>query len=278
MSDFVAGFSARQNAAAAALQQAFAPPGGFARSDLPGMGAGSVAGAGADMGMGFDLGAGPVSFRPRSPVPGADSAPEADGQARPRHFHPANRTEDPTQGWDPFAACEESEEPAADPIAAARAAAHAEGYAQGVEDATREFQALSEAQARDAELIGGISHALSSRIDRDMMANQLRHTVMALVTRLVGETGIDAARLTARIEGAIDLLAEAHESAMLRVHPDDVAALEGRLPQTIFPVGDPSVERGGFVLESASTIIEDGPRLWLDQLAAVMDKVPVPSC
>lgn len=280
MSDFVAGFSARQNAAAAALQQAFAPPGAFARSDLPGMGLGAGMGAGlgtgSDAGMGFDMGSGPVSFRARSPMPGADQA-DADMQARPRHFHPANRAEDPTEGWDPFAACE-SDEPAIDPIAMARATAHAEGYAQGVEDATREFQAMTEAQARDTQLVGGISDALSSRIDREMMANQLRQTVMALVTRLVGETGIDAARLTSRIEGAIDLLAEAHESAMLRVHPDDVAALEGRLPQTIFPVGDPSVERGGFVLESASTIIEDGPRLWLDQLAAVIDKVPVPSC
>ncbi|MCT8001121.1 flagellar assembly protein FliH [Sphingomonas sanguinis] len=274
MSDFVAGFSARQNAAAAALQQAFAPPGAFARSDLSGM----AMAPGTGVGVGFDMGADPVSFRPRSPMPGGDAPRDPDMQARPRHFHPANPSQDPTQGWDPFAACEESAEPAADPIAAARAAGHAEGYAQGVEDATREFQALTEAQSRDEQLIGGISHALSSRIDRDMMANQLRHTVMALVTRLVGETGIDADRLTSRIEGAIDLLAEAHESAMLRVHPDDVAALEGRLPQTIFPVGDPTVERGGFVLESASTIVEDGPRLWLDQLAAVIDKVPVPSC
>lgn len=275
MSDFVAGFSARQNAAAAALQQAFAPPGAFSRADLSGLGGGP--GTGADTGMGFDMGTGPVSFRARSPMPGFDQD-DADVHARPRHFHPANRADDPTEGWDPFAACQESDEPASDPIATTRATAHAEGYAQGVEDATREFQAMAEAQAQDAQLVGGISAALSSRIDREMMASQLRHTVMALVTRLVSETGIDAARLTSRIEGAIDLLSEAHESAMLRVHPDDVAALEGQLPQTIFPVGDPAVERGGFVLESASTIIEDGPRLWLDQLAAVIDKVPVPTC
>jgi flagellar assembly protein FliH len=56
------------------------------------------------------------------------------------------------------------------------------------------------------------------------------------------------------------------------------AQLAERLPQTVFPVGDPNVERGGFVLESASTIVEDGPSLWLDQLAAAIDKVPVPQC
>ena len=266
MSDFVAGFSARQDAAAAALQQAFAPPGGFARSDMAGLGIG--------------LGSGPISFRPRSPVPGDEGEPASDATIRPRHFHPANRQDDAAEGWDPFAACQDPVAPDAptDPIEAARAAAHAEGYAQGVDAATREYQALLEGQARDGQLVDGIAQAMASRIDRNLMAGQLRQTVMALVTRLVGEVGIDADRLTTRIEGAIDLLAESHESAMLRVHPDDVALLQGRLPQTIFPVGDPNVERGGFVLESASTIVEDGPRQWLDQLAQVIDKVPVPSC
>ena len=263
MSDFVAGFSARQNAAAAALQQAFTPPGGFARTDLPGL-----------AGLGIDLGSGPISFRARAPMPGGQPATEPAGEVKPRHFHPVNRAEDAPENWDPFAACEHGAEPAPDPIAMARAA----GYAEGVEAATAEFQALAAGQARDGQLIDGIAQALASRIDRELIAGQLRHTVMALVTRLVGEIGVDADRLTARIEGAVDLLTDAQESAMLRVHPDDVALLDGRLPQTIFPVGDPTIERGSFVLESASTIVEDGPRLWLDQLAAVMDKVPVPQC
>ncbi len=119
--------------------------------------------------------------------------------------------------------------------------------------------------------------ALNARIDRQAMAEQLRQTVLMLVGKLVGEIGVDADRLTGRIEAAMDLLSDAKEAAMLRVHPDDVALLTERLPQTVFPVGDPNVERGGFVLESASTIVEDGPSLWLDQLAAAIDKVPVPN-
>lgn len=267
MSDFVAGFSARQNAAAAALQQAFAPPGGFARADLPGL-----------AGLAIDLKAEPASFRARPPMPGGQGVHDPAAEVRPRHFHPVNRAEDPTGGWDPFAACDDSAEPAADPIAMAHAAGYAEGYTAGVDAATAEFQALVEGQARDGQLIEGIAQALTSQVDREVMAGQLRHTVMTLVTRLVGEIGVDADRLTTRIEGAIDLLTNTQESAMLRVHPDDVALLDGHLPQTIFPVGDPAIERGSFVLESASTIVEDGPRLWLDQLAAVMDKVPVPTC
>ena len=73
------------------------------------------------------------------------------------------------------------------------------------------------------------------------------------------------------------MLADAGESALLRVHPDDVALLDGRLPDTIFAAGDAGVERGGFVLESASTVVEDGPERWLEQLAQAIDRIPVPA-
>ncbi|RZM09613.1 MAG: flagellar biosynthesis protein FliH, partial [Sphingomonas sp.] len=82
--------------------------------------------------------------------------------------------------------------------------------------------------------------------------------------------------LGARIETASELLADKAESAMLRVHPDDVALLDGHLPKTIFAVGDATLARGSFVLESASTIVEDGPELWLEQLTQAIDRVSVP--
>ena len=165
-----------------------------------------------------------------------------------------------------------------DPIGAAHAAGHAEGYAEGMAVAAQQFQARAEAEARDGQLIDAIAQAISSRVDRQAVAEQLRQTVLVLVTKLVGEIGVDGERLAGRIEAAIDLMADAQEAALLRVHPDDVALLEGRLPQSIFPVGDAALERGSFVLESASTVVEDGPSMWLDQLAAAIDKVPVPQC
>lgn len=261
MSDFVAGFSARHDAAAA-LQRAFMPPGGFAPSGMPGVGLGGDAG--------------PVSFRARGPM-GTPSSEASAGQ--PRHYHPANRDHDPTEGWDPFGACSDAPgETMHDPIGAAHAAGHAEGYAEGLAVAAQQFQARAEAEARDGQMIDAIAQALSSRVDRQAVAEQLRQTVLVLVTKLVGEIGVDGDRLASRIEAAIDLMADAQEAALLRVHPDDVALLEGRLPQSIFPVGDAALERGSFVLESASTVVEDGPSMWLDQLAAAIDKVPVPQC
>ena len=54
--------------------------------------------------------------------------------------------------------------------------------------------------------------------------------------------------------------------------------LADALPKSIFAAADPHLARGSFVLESASTVVEDGPALWLDQLAQAMDRVPVPAC
>lgn len=225
---FVAGFAARHAVASSLLQQAFAPPAGFAV---------------------------------RSPT---------EARGGPRHFSPADPATNPTAGWDPLDA---SAPPSAfvDPIEAA----HAAGYAEGLAAAVAAAQVTTN---RDAALLTGIGAALSEgRVDREAMAAQLRQTVLLLVTRIVGDVGVAADRLAARVDVAADLLADAQESAMLRVHPDDVGLLDGRLPATIFPVGDATVSRGSFVLESASTVVEDGPALWMEQLAAAIDRVPLPA-
>lgn len=244
MSSFAAGFSARHNAAAKALHQAFDGANeGFAPADLKARAAGRVH---------------PKSFSPQ------DSAPKS--------FSPADPDRDATQGWDPL---NPHVEPTGfvDPIETARSA----GFAEGV-DHGRSLE--REAHERDLALLQSLSHALktSDRIDRDQLARQLREAVMSLVTKLVGEVGISSDLLAGRIITAADLLADSAESAMLRVHPDDVALLQDKLPATIMPVGDASVDRGSFVLESASTIVEDGPELWLEQLTQAIDRVAVPSC
>lgn len=180
--------------------------------------------------------------------------------AAPRSFSPADPNGNPTAGWDPF-----DPRPVFDPIAAARAAGYAEGVAAAAAD-----------EDRDRSLADAIAQALSGRVDRDRVARQLRQTVLFLVAKIVGENGVAPDILVGRIEAATELLADAAESAMLRVSPDDMPLLEGRLPATVFAVGDAAVARGSFVLESASTIVEDGPELWLAQLAQAIERVAVP--
>ncbi|MEG3161822.1 FliH/SctL family protein [Sphingomonas sp. LB2R24] len=243
---FTAGFASRHTTTANILASAFAPPSGFAAADIRER----------------------ATVRPASfASPNFTTEPSA-----PKHFSPADKDVNPTAGWDPLDPVSESS--FIDPLADAHAAGYAEGLAAAAAAA-----AAQETAARDGALLGDLASALGNdRIDRDRVAAQLRQTVLFLVSKLVGEVGIAPDVLAGRIETAAELLSDSAESALLRVHPEDVALLEGRLPKSIFAAGDPGVARGSFVLESASTIVEDGPELWLDQLAHAIDRVPVPKC
>lgn len=205
---------------------------------------------------------GPIGFAPVDPRTPARSGP--------RHFSPADRAANPTEGWNPL---DPEAEPSGfiDPVETARAA----GYAEGVAAATAAAQTDA---LRDRALLTELAAAIGAGggLDREAVAQRLRETVLFLVTRLVGETGVSADLLAGRVEAAAELLADASESALLRLHPADVALVEGRLPRNLFAAGDAAVARGSFVLESASTVVEDGPALWLEQLAAAIDRVPVP--
>lgn len=248
MSDFAPGFASRHHNAGAALRRAFDAPGlGFAAAD-PRLGTPE-----------------PSPVRPFAAEP-----------ITPKHFSPAAERAERTEWVEP------ADRAAADmgfndPIARARAEGHAQGYAEGRADAAADTLA---GVHRDRGLIEEIARGLAEGrgFDRDRLARQLRQTVLGLVRRLVDETAIDAERLSGRVAAATKLLADSAESALLRVHPDDVALLDGRLPVTVFAAGDATVARGSFVLEAASTVVEDGPDLWLDQLTDAIDRAALPTC
>lgn len=232
--DFVAGFASRHDQAGAALRRAFAAKG--------------------------------MAFAPKDMTPEPPPQPDA----RPKHFEPADREADPTEGWDPF---DTAQQPTGfvDPIATARAA----GYDEGVAAALAQVAANAD---RDRALIDDMIAAIKDdgRIDRDRLAGHLRQTVLQLVRQMVGEAGVDADLLDRRVKLAVGMLAEDAESAVLRLNPEDMVLVEGRLPDHIFAAGDASVERGHFVLESAATIVEDGPDFWLEQLAQAIDRAALP--
>jgi len=189
----------------------------------------------------------------------------------PKHFHPAPDTS-AADGAAPAGAIEAEGIAPVDPVAAA----HEAGFAAGIAAARAELEATA---ARDGAMLTGLAAALreAGGFDRDLLAGRLRATVMTLVARVIGDAGVSADLLAKRVEAATDLLADASESAMLRVHPADVALLDGHLPATVFAVGDEQVARGSFVLEAASTIVEDGPAMWIDQLTAAIDRIALPS-
>jgi flagellar assembly protein FliH len=206
--------------------------------------------------------AGPVHFSP---------APE------PRHFRPANPGVNPTAGWDPFDPMgSNSETPfpepeSIDPVEAARA----EGFAEGMAAAGRMAAERGEA---DAQALAALAATLDSMtgFDRDLLATRLRQTVLFLVTRLVEETGVSPDLLNGRIEAAVALLADSSEAAVLKLNPDDLLLVEGQTPARIALAADSMIERGGFRIETRATSIEDGPAVWLAQLAAAMDRAALP--
>jgi flagellar assembly protein FliH len=114
-------------------------------------------------------------------------------------------------------------------------------------------------------------------LERESLAARLRQTVLYLVTRIVGEAGIAPDRLAARIDSAVQLLAEPSESASLRLNPEDLALLQGRVPPRVLTIADAGIERGGFRIETRTTAIEDGPSAWLAQLAAAIERAPMPA-
>ncbi|WP_298853366.1 FliH/SctL family protein [uncultured Sphingomonas sp.] len=205
---------------------------------------------------------GPVSF---SPAPG------------PRHFSPAEPGTNPTEGWDPFdplGAGAQPAQPAAEPLDSI-AQARADGFAAGIAAAA---QAALDARRGDSEAIDRLVAALSrlEGYDRETLARRLRQTVLYLVGRLVGESGVSADLLTGRIEAAVALLADSSEAAKLRLHPDDLKLVEGQLPDRTVAIADKGMERGGFSIETRTTVIEDGPTAWLTQLAAAIDRTALP--
>ncbi len=245
MSGFQAGFASRHDSASAALARVFGPPEDFAPAE-------SIL-----CGDWPRPAPKPKGFRPEP--------------AGPKHFAPADPETNPTEGWDVFDSAPSQESNFVDPIAAAQAAGYLEGLDAGRAEAAADL-------ARDRSLTDKLAEALTgaSRIDRERLAGHLRATVLHLVTRLVGETGVAPALLEARIASAIDLLADSAEAAVLRLHPDDMALVEGALPKSVFAAGDAAIQRGSFVLESATTIVEDGPELWIEQLTDAIEHAPIP--
>jgi flagellar assembly protein FliH len=206
-----------------------------------------------------------VAFAPRDITPTPPGDP-----AQPRHFAPADADADPTEGWDPFDASQPNTG-FIDPLTTARA----QGYEEGLAAALANGGRLGE---RDQALLDGLIAALADdrRVDRERLAANLRATVLMLVTRIVAESGIDAELLTRRVASAAGMIGDDAESALLRMNPDDMPLIDGKLPDNIFAVADPHVARGHFVLESAATIVEDGPDLWLEQIAQAIDRAGLP--
>ena len=102
------------------------------------------------------------------------------------------------------------------------------------------------------------------------LAALLTETVTRLVRQIVGEVQIDAATLRARAEAVAELVTAELGPARLRMHPDDIALLEGLdLPLPVAP--DHHLASGTILLETGEGWIEDGPQVRLARLRQQLD-------
>jgi flagellar assembly protein FliH len=150
------------------------------------------------------------------------------------------------------------------------AAAYTDGFNEGHRTATKELAAERDAVARLAETL----EVLEPEAPHDL-AVYLAETVERLVRQIVGEVSLDGALLLERATAAAALIAENAAPGRMRLHPDDLARLEGAdLP--VERVADPQLAPGTVLLEAGQGWIEDGPEVGLEKLRTALDRMGVP--
>ena len=203
---------------------------------------------------------------------GAEAA-RVDAWTRPApsgHFTPWGKPEPstcPAGGFEPAA---DAGPPPITDIETLRAEAFAEGFEQGRQAAIIEFAREREALAaliRSAETLQPESSAA--------LAAVLAETVTRFVRQIVGEVKINPKTLKERAEAIAELVTTESGAARLRMHPDDIAMLEGvELGVAMAP--DHHVASGTIVLETSEGWIEDGPQVRLARLRAQLDNMDLP--
>jgi flagellar assembly protein FliH len=181
--------------------------------------------------------------------------------------HPRRRASDfaPTPTQPP---ARESDAPI--DIETLRAQAFAEGFEQGRQTMIAEF-------ARDREALVQLIRSAEALQPEPTgpLAAVLAETVTRFVRQIVGEVKIDPAMLRERAETVAEMITAESGPARLRMHPDDIAMLEGvDLGIDIAP--DHHLASGTILLESGEGWIEDGPQVRLAKLRQQLDNMGLP--
>lgn len=140
-----------------------------------------------------------------------------------------------------------------------------EAYAQGYADGA---QAATEAERAQAAALDGARHRIETalaRMDAEALTTfgaRLRQTVLALCDTVLTEAAIDPVALARRVDTATAMFARADDERVIRLHPEDLALVHGRLPEAWHCEPDPSLDRGALRIETAQGGVEDGLAQW----------------
>ncbi|WP_310534284.1 FliH/SctL family protein [Novosphingobium sp.] len=148
-------------------------------------------------------------------------------------------------------------EPPQDPIEVA----FAEGYAAGLEASAADAAARI---AADDAARGKLGLSLA-RLDGEM-AEDLRQrfvdTVIALCEATLVPFAVDETALATRVSRAVAMLSRADDERVIRLNPEDLKLVAGKLDEQWNVQPDPALPRGELRVESANGGVEDGPAQW----------------
>lgn len=161
--------------------------------------------------------------------------------------------------------------PEPDPVEEARADAYAQGWADAQEAAQQAAAGADEARGRMELAMRRLDGELAEQFRQRLM-----ETVIALCESCLAPLALDKDALMRRIERAAAMFSRADDDRLIRLHPEDLAAIRPRLPNEWHVQGDPTVARGAIRVESRSGGTEaggaeDGPEQWRRAIAEALD-------
>lgn len=159
----------------------------------------------------------------------------------------------------------ESEPEPAVPAADVLAQAYAEGVVAG--RAAAEAEAAAEA-ARQRTLrlaFRALDEAALAALSQD-----LSETVITLCDGALAGAALDGDALLARCHAAARRIGGAAATLRLHLHPDDIALIGAEALAGWAVVPDPTLERGGVLIEGADGAISDGPADWRRAIATAV--------
>jgi flagellar assembly protein FliH len=142
----------------------------------------------------------------------------------------------------------------------------AESYAEGLAEGRKTVEAETAAE-RDA--IARLAEALEV-----LQPEPPRALGLLLAETTVGEVTIDRETLLERAHAAAEIIADETAPARMRLHPADLARLEGaRLDVEM--VADTHLAEGTILIETGDGWIEDSHEVRLEKLRAALDRMGV---
>ncbi|MBV1916960.1 MAG: flagellar biosynthesis protein [Sphingomonadaceae bacterium] len=149
--------------------------------------------------------------------------------------------------------------------------AYNEGFCAGLADGLSQTQ---EQTRQDDEARTSLELSFT-KLDKDLAEKlqlRLRDTVAALCEAAIAPLAMDEDALIRRIALAVAMMQRADDDRVIRLHPDDMDMVSGRLAADWNVKADPALERGALRVECANGAVEDGPAAWRREISEAIQR------